>query len=121
MSRIRGKDTRPELAVRSALHQMGYRFRLHRKDLPGKPDIILPRFKTAVFVHGCYWHRHPRCKLAYIPKTRIDFWKKKFSENVRRDKRNKSALEKLNWRVIVIWECETQNRDHLSDRLRKDF
>ena len=121
MSRIRGKDTRPELAVRSALHRMGYRFRLHRKDLPGKPDIVLPRYKTAVFVHGCFWHRHPRCRLAYVPKTRTDFWTEKFSENVRRDRKNKSALKKLDWRVIVIWECETKNKDHLSDHLRRCF
>ena len=121
MSRIRGRDTKPELAVRSALHRMGYRFRLHRADLPGKPDIILPKFKTVLFVHGCYWHRHSRCKLASMPKSRQKFWREKFTETVRRDRKNKAALKRLGWRVGIIWECQIRDKNRLSDRLSKHF
>lgn len=106
MSRIRSRNTSPELAVRSALHKAGYRFRIHRKDLPGSPDIILPKYQTVIFVHGCYWHRHQNCKAAATPKTNIEFWTEKFRENVDRDKRNRTALENLNWKVLVVWECE---------------
>jgi DNA mismatch endonuclease (patch repair protein) len=105
MSRIRSKDTEPEMIVRSALHRMGFRFRLHAQDLPGKPDIVLPKFKTVIFVHGCFWHHHPRCKYAYSPKTRVAFWKRKFHDNVRNDRRVKQLLAKLGWRVSVVWEC----------------
>lgn len=108
MSRISSKNTKPELAVRSALHKLGYRFRLHRRDLPGNPDIVLPRFATAVFVHGCFWHRHPGCKFAYVPCSRLQFWMKKFQANIERDRRARSALRKLGWRVITVWECEGQ-------------
>ncbi len=117
MSRIRGKDTGPERAVRSLLHRMGYRFRLHRNDLPGKPDIVLPKYRTAIFVHGCFWHRHPRCRYAYTPKTRVKFWKNKFAENVARDRRAMRALRRLGWRVIVIWECEVSTGESLAKRL----
>ena len=113
MSRIRNKDTTPEKIVRSLLHRMGYRFRLHRKDLPGNPDIVLPKYRTVIFVHGCFWHRHKGCKFAYTPKTRVEFWKNKFAENVERDRQNIVELKKLDWRVIVIWECETRNKDFL--------
>ena len=89
MSRIRGSDTKPELLVRSLLHRMGYRFRLHRKDLPGRPDIVLPKYRTVIFVHGCFWHRHKGCKYAYTPKSRTDFWQNKFQGTVERDKRNR--------------------------------
>ena len=106
MSRIRGKDTQPELAVRSALHRAGYRFRLHRKDLPGRPDIVLPKYRTVIFVHGCFWHHHSGCKLAYAPKSRVVFWNKKFRSNVDRDRRNASELRRLGWRVITVWECK---------------
>jgi len=105
MSRIRSRDTGPELLVRSALHRAGYRFRLHRKDLPGRPDIVLPKYHTVVFVHGCFWHRHKGCKLAYTPKSRVAFWKKKFQSNVDRDRRKARALRQLGWHVITIWEC----------------
>lgn len=105
MSGIRGKDTAPELKVRSFLHANGFRFRLHRKDLPGKPDIVLPKYKACVFVHGCFWHRHKGCKLASEPKSREEFWNKKFSENVARDLRNIKALKKAGWRVAIVWEC----------------
>jgi DNA mismatch endonuclease (patch repair protein) len=106
MSRIRGSDTRPEMQVRSALHRAGFRFRLHRKDLPGRPDIVLPKYKTVVFVHGCFWHRHPRCRWAYEPKSRTVFWNEKFRRNVERDRRNASELRRLGWRVVTVWECE---------------
>ena len=113
MSKIRGKDTKPELAVRSLLHGMGYRFRLHRRDLPGSPDIVLPRYRAVVFVHGCFWHRHDGCNLAYHPKTNVDFWEKKFQANVERDLRNLQELEKDGWKVLIIWECELSGSDAL--------
>ncbi len=117
MSRIRSRDTSPELKVRSLLHRLGYRFRLHRRELPGSPDIVLPRYRTTVFVHGCFWHRHHRCRLAYQPKTRVEFWKKKFAENVKRDALNVKALESGGWRVIVVWECELKDVHSLKSRL----
>jgi len=110
MSRIRGKDTTPELLVRSALHRMGYRFRLHKKDLPGRPDIVLSRYKTVVFVHGCFWHRHPGCAQAYTPKSRVSFWQSKFRQNVKRDVAVKAELHRQGWNVVVIWECEVKAR-----------
>lgn len=119
MSRIRGRDTSPERLVRSALHRIGYRFRLHRRNLPGRPDIVLPRHRTVVFVHGCFWHRHPRCRFAYMPKTRVPFWSAKFDENVHRDRRVRRRLRKLGWRVIVIWECQMTDREALANRLAK--
>jgi DNA mismatch endonuclease (patch repair protein) len=117
MSRIRSKDTKPEKAVRSLLHSMGYRFRLHVKELPGKPDIILPKYKTIIFVHGCYWHRHPGCKYAYTPKSRVSFYQEKFRQNVERDEKVSSQLEEAGWTVIVLWECETKDAEVLRDRL----
>jgi len=117
MSRIRGRDTRPERLVRSLLHNMGYRFRLNRKDLPGKPDIVLPKYRTVVFVHGCFWHRHEGCKYAYMPKSRIEFWQQKFRRNVQRDREVKNALEKENWHVLYVWECETKDTKALALRL----
>ncbi len=117
MSRIRGKDTRPEMRVRSLLHRMGFRFRLHRKDLPGKPDIVLPAYGTVIFVHGCFWHRHPGCRFAYTPKSRVDFWLTKFQRNVERHQEVEAELEALGWRVVVIWECETASEDQLQRRL----
>jgi DNA mismatch endonuclease (patch repair protein) len=119
MSRIRGSDTKPELLVRSLLHRMGYRFRLHRKDLPGRPDIVLPKYRTVIFVHGCFWHRHKGCKYAYTPKSRTDFWQNKFQGTVERDKRNRRELRKLGWKVIVIWECQIADRDRLISRLTR--
>ncbi|MBE3039488.1 MAG: DNA mismatch endonuclease Vsr [Chloroflexi bacterium] len=117
MSRIRGRDTRPELDVRSVLHRMGYRFRLYRGDLPGKPDIVLPKYKTVIFVHGCFWHRHRRCKLAYTPKSRVAFWREKFQGNTRRDREGKRRLEAMGWHVVVVWECETTDSAVLRKRL----
>jgi len=113
MASIRGKDTHPEIAVRRVLHAMGFRFRLYRKDLPGKPDIVLPKLRTVIFVHGCYWHRHPCCKDGQrMPATNAEVWAKKFQANVARDKKNWEALETLGWRVLVLWECQT--RDNLA-------
>lgn len=106
MSRIRSSNTSPEVALRRALHALGFRFRLHRKDLPGKPDIVLPRYRTVVFVHGCFWHRHHGCRVATTPKSNTDFWVEKFDRNVARDKRSRQLLEAQGWRVIVVWECE---------------
>lgn len=109
MSRVRGKNTSPELRVRRLAHAMGLRFRLHRRDLPGTPDIVLPKYNTVVFVHGCFWHRHPGCRKATTPKSNVDFWEAKFLRNVERDQTNRLLLEKAGWRVIVIWECETKS------------
>jgi DNA mismatch endonuclease (patch repair protein) len=117
MSRIKGRNTKPELAVRSMLHRNGYRFRLHRVDLPGKPDIVLPRFKTVIFVHGCFWHRHNDCRYAYTPKSRVDFWLKKFDENVCRDGQVRVELENLGWRVVTVWECDLRDQVALAVRL----
>ena len=118
MSQIKSRDTQPEVRVRKALHNMGYRFRLHRKDLPGRPDIVLPKYGTVIFVNGCYWHHHPGCKYAYTPKSRIEFWTDKFAENIERDHRNQVDLQELGWRVGIIWECETEDLSQLCARIR---
>jgi DNA mismatch endonuclease (patch repair protein) len=114
MAKIRGANTKPELVVRSYLHRQGLRFRLHGRKLPGRPDIVLPKFNALVFVHGCFWHRHPNCRYAYSPKSRTGFWTQKFVENVARDRQNVDALQAAGWRVFVIWECETKSIDHLA-------
>ena len=122
MSRIKGKDTKPELLVRSLLHRAGYRFTVNgpkNKSLPGRPDIVLPKFKAVVFVHGCYWHRHRNCKYAYTPKSRVEFWEAKFDANVKRDRRNQRDLKRLGWKVIVIWECQTRNENETKDIIYK--
>ena len=106
MSRIRGKDTGPELSLRSLLHRAGFRYRLHDTTLPGKPDLVFPRYRTVIFVHGCYWHRHSGCKYAATPRTRTDFWLAKFQGTVERDRRTAEALTQRGWRVITVWECE---------------
>ena len=106
MSRIRSKNTGPEMRLRSLLHKAGFRYRLHALTLPGKPDLVLPRFRTVIFVHGCYWHRHGDCKKATIPSTRTDFWLDKFQGTIERDRRVVGELAKLGWHVIIIWECE---------------
>ncbi|AXA74359.1 very short patch repair endonuclease [Achromobacter xylosoxidans] len=121
MSNIRGKNTAPERAVRKAAHALGYRFRLHRKDLPGSPDLVFPSRNTAIFVHGCYWHRHEGCRYCYTPKSNVDFWTQKFNRNVARDERVREELEQRGWRVITIWECETINKDALRDRFKGIF
>jgi DNA mismatch endonuclease (patch repair protein) len=118
MSLIRGKDTSPELAVRSAIHRMGYRFRLHRKDLPGTPDITLPIHKKVIFVHGCFWHGHI-CKRDKMPKSRVAYWKDKIETNKRRDKRNIEALRRLGWSVLIVRECHLKSPESLSLKLRK--
>jgi DNA mismatch endonuclease (patch repair protein) len=120
MARVRGKDTKPELAVRRLLHAMGYRFRLHRKDLPGTPDIVLPGRGTAIFVHGCFWHRHSGCRYATVPGTRPDYWIPKFARNVERDEQARQALKDAGWVVGVIWECQTKDPSGL-EALIKDF
>ena len=119
MARVRSKNTRPELAVRSGLHRMGFRFRLHRADLPGHPDIVLPRFKAAVFVHGCFWHGHPNCRHADRPTSNIGFWNKKIDRNISRDRTNRSALKRLGWTVVTVWECSIRSREGLRARLNQ--
>ncbi|WP_085705679.1 very short patch repair endonuclease [Pseudomonas sp. B8(2017)] len=109
MAGIKGRNTRPEMIVRRFLHANGYRFRLHRRDLPGSPDIVLPRFRTCIFVHGCFWHRHDGCRYATTPKTRADFWQAKFTQNVERDGRARRALRADGWKVLTIWECELRS------------
>jgi DNA mismatch endonuclease (patch repair protein) len=106
MSRIRSHDTKPEITLRRELHRRGFRFRLRNASLPGKPDIVLAKYRTAIFVHGCFWHRHPGCKVATTPKSNTEFWIEKFSRNVARDKSVITQLETCGWTVIVIWECE---------------
>jgi DNA mismatch endonuclease (patch repair protein) len=118
MSRIRGKDTRPELLVRSLLHRLGYRFRLNRKDVPGKPDLVLPKYQTAIYVHGCFWHRHYGCRFAYTPKSNLDFWSKKFARNVERDSEVAAKLKSVGWDQITIWECELADSLELERKLR---
>lgn len=119
MALIRSADTKPEMKVRRALHAMGYRYRLHRRDLPGTPDIVFPGRKAVVFVHGCFWHRHPDpdCRLARLPKSRQDFWIPKLTRNAERDAEAIAALEATGWRVMVIWECETRDMDDVSREL----
>jgi len=109
MSRIRGGDTRPERIVRSMLHRAGFRFRLHSKRLPGRPDIVLPKYRTVIFVHGCFWHRHKGCRLTYTPKSNRSFWQRKFRTNIARDRKSSAALKKLGWHVLVVWQCDVEN------------
>jgi DNA mismatch endonuclease (patch repair protein) len=121
MSSIRGKHTGPELAVRKAAHALGLRFRLHRKDLPGSPDLVFPGRNTIIFVHGCYWHRHKGCRYCYSPKSNVGFWNTKFKNNVARDERVREDLEQRGWRVVTLWECETAEEDGLRKRLKEIF
>lgn len=109
MAGIRGKDTKPELALRRSLHALGFRYRLHSKGIPGKPDIVLPKYKAVIFVHGCFWHRHPGCRYASMPTTRPDFWMAKFAVNINRDIETKAALLRSGWRVGIVWECCLRN------------
>jgi DNA mismatch endonuclease (patch repair protein) len=117
MAQVRSKNTKPEKRVRSLLHRLGYRFRLHRRHLPGTPDIVLPKHRAAIFVHGCFWHVHPGCARATTPATRIDFWTDKLARNVARDTRNQRELAAAGWRVLVVWECETRDEPALEARL----
>lgn len=117
MSRIRSKDTKPELLVRKFLHAHGFRYRLHDKRLPGKPDLVLPKYKTVIFVHGCFWHGHKGCKYFVVPKTRITWWLEKIESNKLNDSRHLKALRKLGWKTIQIWECEL--KENLSSKLNR--
>ena len=122
MRAVKGRDTKPEKAVRSLLHVNGYRFSLCRKDLPGSPDIVLRRYGAVVFVNGCFWHRHKDCKPGCRePKSNVEFWKAKFRRNVERDAENVAELEAAGWKVVVVWECEVRNVGRLIDRLRKEI
>ena len=120
MGSIRGKHTTPEIIVRSSAHAIGLRFRLHTKGLPGRPDLVFPKHRTVIFVHGCFWHRHS-CKLAATPQTRPEFWQAKFAANVQRDARNRLRLEISGWRVLEIWECETRDTIALRLKLARAF
>lgn len=117
MSRIRGKDTKPELLVRRIAHALGYRFRLHRRDLPGSPDLVFPGRRKVVFVHGCYWHRHEGCRYAYQPKSNVEFWAAKFEANVRRDGHAMAELRRQGWDPMVVWECECGDSGAVAARL----
>ena len=117
MAAIKSKNTKPEIVVRKMLYALGYRFRLHRKDLPGSPDIVLPKYKKVIFVHGCFWHRHENCKYASTPKTRKEFWNKKFTTNIERDIQIQEKIKNIDWRSVVIWECETKNIENLKERI----
>jgi len=122
MSRIRGKNTKPELRLRSMLHRAGLRFRIHSASLPGKPDIVLSRYKAVVFVNGCFWHRHEDCRYCTTPKTRPQFWDKKFAETVARDRRKREALEGAGWRVFTVWECQLkQDAENTASRLIQEL
>jgi DNA mismatch endonuclease (patch repair protein) len=120
MARVRNKNTAPEVLVRKILHHLGYRFRLHRHDLPGHPDIVLPKYRTVVFVHGCFWHSH-NCAKGKRPATRTDFWDAKLDKNLERDRASQALLEENGWRVIVVWECETRNAESLERRLAAEL
>lgn len=121
MRRVRGRDTGLEMLVRRMSHSMGFRYRLHRADLPGKPDIVFPSRRKAILVHGCFWHRHldSACPLARLPKSRLDFWAIKLETNRKRDEGNLARLAELGWTVLVVWECQTKNRDALEARIRE--
>ncbi|WP_454018530.1 very short patch repair endonuclease [Azospirillum sp. Marseille-Q6669] len=117
MARVRSRNTSPEIAVRRLLHSMGYRFRLHRKNLPGSPDLILPKYMIAIFVHGCFWHRHAGCRRCSTPRSNVEFWEEKFRRNVARDARNTQLLGELGWRTVIVWECETKSVSYLRQKL----
>lgn len=121
MSRVKGKNTGPEVAVRRALHAMGHRFRIHRRDLPGCPDIVLPKHRTVILVHGCFWHRHEGCSRSTMPAARREFWEAKFTRTVARDGEHTAALEALGWRVVVLWECDIRRPQELQERLTDLF
>lgn len=119
MRRIRSSDTRPELHVRRLAHSLGLRFRLRRKDMPGTPDLVFPKHRLALFVHGCFWHQHPGCVRATVPETRVEFWTRKFAANVARDERDIRSLEALGWRVLIVWECELKDEGRLKENLEE--
>lgn len=119
MRRIRSRNTNPELLVRSLVHHLGFRFRLHRSDLPSKPDLVFPSVRKVIFVHGCFWHVHKGCIDGRIPKSRVEYWKAKLERNVQRDRMSRKALRKLGWKSLVIWECETPYTDRIADKIRR--
>ena len=119
MGRVKGRDTKPEMLVRSLLHGMGFRFRLHRKDLPGNPDIVLPRHKKVIFVHGCFWHGHPGCPRSKRPTTNRTFWDRKLDGNLERDKRFCDELSGMGWKVLIVWQCGTKEPDILANKLER--
>jgi len=118
MSKVKHKNTQPEKIIRSLIHQMGYRFRLHQPDLPGKPDIVLPKYRKIILVNGCFWHGHENCPRAKLPKNNNNFWLKKIESNKNRDRDNINALKKLGWEVMVIWQCEIKNQIEIQQRLK---
>ncbi len=117
MSLVRSKDTKPEMRVRRLTHALGYRYRLHRRDLPGNPDMVFPSRKKIIFVHGCFWHRHRGCPRCRLPKTRVGFWKTKLEKNKARDIKNRRELKRLGWNVLVLWECQTEEASSLKKRI----
>lgn len=119
MSQIKGSNTKPEIAVRSYLHRQGLRFRVNDKKLPGKPDIVLKKYSTVVFVDGCFWHRHIDCRFAYTPKSKMKFWESKFEKNIERDKQVNKLLKDLSWDVVRIWECETNDPEKITKIITK--
>lgn len=119
MAHIRSRDTTPERAARRELYGLGIRYRLHDGKLPGRPDIVIRRLRTVIFIHGCFWHQHPGCRMAYTPKSNVEFWQRKLQGNVARDARNQALLMEQGWRVVVIWECETRDREALRDQLAR--
>lgn len=121
MSAITGRNTKPEIIVRKFLHAHGFRFQLHKKDLPGRPDIVLAKWKACIFVHGCFWHRHPNCRYASTPKTRPEFWEKKFRDNIARDRKNIELLQANGWHCHIVWECELKGSNDRLDKLIKQL
>lgn len=119
MSRVKGRDTKPEMLVRSFVHRMGFRFRVHGRDLPGNPDIVLPRYGKVIFVHGCFWHGHNRCPRSKRPATNKSFWNKKLDANIERDKRFRRELRRMGWKLLVVWQCETHNPEKLLGKLER--
>ncbi len=118
MSRVRSTDTKPEMRVRRLVHGLGYRYRLHVRELPGTPDLVFPSRRAVIFVHGCFWHRHENCALARLPKSRLDFWRKKLESNTTRDAAQQERLRELGWRVLVVWECQLGDTTKLTDTIR---
>jgi DNA mismatch endonuclease (patch repair protein) len=119
MARVRSKNSRPELFIRKLVYALGYRYRLHQRDLPGSPDLVFRRSRKVIFVHGCFWHRHAKCALARMPKSRVDFWTEKLEGNRRRDERNRRALAREGWKVLTIWECQIRDALHLEAKVRR--
>lgn len=121
MRGIRRKDTAPEMFVRRAAHALGLRYRLHCESLPGKPDLVLPKWRTVIFVNGCFWHRHPGCKRASVPKSNVEFWQRRFVTNVQRDEQNYARLQQMGWKVVILWECEVIGADRATKQLLRYF